>query len=309
MMTINNQEGIILRKKLMTFAALAFTASMVFGTQVFADAVFEKSYLALGADLKASEKKEVLKLLGVDEDDLDEYDVMLITNKDEHKYLDDYLSPSVIGSRALSSVLVEKKDEGNGIQVTTKNISYCTPGMYENALSTAGVTDADVVVAGPFKITGTAALVGAMKAYSEITGEDISEESIDAATQELVVTSDIAEEIDDSDAAEAFIAYVKEELLSSDDFSDSNIDKVIDKASEELGVDVTEEQKEQINQLMKKLEGLDLNIDQLKKQAGNIYNKIKSMDIDTEGFFNKLFKGLSSIFSALTDLFSGLAHE
>ena len=41
--------------------------------------------------------------------------------------------------------------------------------MYENALTTAGVTDATVTVAGPFNITGTAALVGAMNAY-EVQG-------------------------------------------------------------------------------------------------------------------------------------------
>ena len=72
------------------------------------------------------------------------------------------MDKSVIGSRALSSVLVEGKKDGNGIRVTTKNITYCTPGMYENALATAGIKDADIVVAGPFKISGTAALVGAI---------------------------------------------------------------------------------------------------------------------------------------------------
>ena len=50
----------------------------------------------------------------------------------------------MIGTRALSSVLIEKKDKGNGIKVTTSNITYCTTGMYQNALATAGVTDADV---------------------------------------------------------------------------------------------------------------------------------------------------------------------
>ena len=61
----------------------------------------------------------------------------------------------MIGTRALSSVLIEKKDKGNGIKVTTSNITYCTTGMYQNALATAGVTDADVRVAGPLYPTHT----------------------------------------------------------------------------------------------------------------------------------------------------------
>ncbi len=158
---------------------------------VYADAV-EKPYLALGDDLKMGEKQTVLSLLGVKEKNLDDYELVTITNEDEHDYLDNYLSPSISGSRALSSVLIEKKSEGNGIHVTTKNITYCTEGMYENALATAGITDADVVVAGPFQITGTAALVGAMKAYEDMTGEENDDSAKDTATNELVVTGQIA---------------------------------------------------------------------------------------------------------------------
>lgn len=85
--------------------------------------------------------------------------------------------------------------------------------MYENALTTAGVTDATVTVAGPFNITGTAALVGAMNAYEDMTGEDISSESKDAATNELVVTSELAGQLNDSDKAEQFLALIKEKFF------------------------------------------------------------------------------------------------
>ena len=48
--------------------------------------------------------------------------------------------------------------------------------MYENALATAGIENADIKVAGPFNISGTAALVGAIKAYENMTGEEVNEE-------------------------------------------------------------------------------------------------------------------------------------
>lgn len=84
------------------------------------DAKLDVPYISLGADLNAQEKASVLELLGVSEKDLEDYTVATVTNKDEHNYLDSYLDKSVIGSRALSSVLVEGKEDGNGIHVTTK---------------------------------------------------------------------------------------------------------------------------------------------------------------------------------------------
>ena len=134
-----------------------------------ADSVELKPFLSLGADLTKEQRKTVLSLLDVRENELSDYEVIEITNQDEHDYLDDYLSASVIGTKALSSVRVEKVGEEKGIRVETKNITYCTSGMYTNALTTAGVTDAEVVVAGPFGISGTAALVGALQAYEKMT--------------------------------------------------------------------------------------------------------------------------------------------
>ena len=228
---------------------------------------------------------------------------MTVTNKDEHKYLDDYLDSSVIGTRALSSVLIEKKDKGDGINVTTKNITYCTPGMYENALTTAGVTDATVTVAGPFNITGTAALVGAMNAYEDMTGKDISSESKDAATNELVVTSELAQQLDDSEKAEQFLALIKEKVLSDDVKTKSDINDIIDECGKDLDVTITDDQKAQIAELMQKINKLDLNVSDLKEQASKIYDKLSEMDIDTQGIFAKIKMALSSIFAALSGLF------
>ena len=59
--------------------------------------------------------------------------------------------------------------------------------------------DAQVTVVGPFGISGTSALVGAMKAYSVMTGKDISESTMDAATDELVTTAELADSIGDSE--------------------------------------------------------------------------------------------------------------
>lgn len=290
------------KKKLVALSAIMIAGLMTFQANVSADAVEEKPYLSLGADLSASQKSKVLELLGVKENELDQYKVVKVTNKDEHKYLDDYLDSSVIGTHALSSVLIEKRDKGEGIDVTTKNITYCTAGMYENALTTAGVTDANVTVAGAFNITGTAALVGAMNAYEDMTGENISSESKDAATNELVVTSKLADQLNDSEKAEQFLALIKEKVLSDDAKTKEDINTIIDECSKDLDVNITDDQREQIAELMQKINKLDLNVNDLKEQASKIYDKLSEMDIDAQGIFAKIKTVLSSIFAALSGL-------
>lgn len=290
------------KKKLVALSAIMIAGLMTFQANVSADAVEEKPYLSLGADLSASQKSKVLELLGVKENELDQYKVVKVTNKDEHKYLDDYRDSSVIGTHALSSVLIEKRDKGEGIDVTTKNITYCTAGMYENALTTAGVTDANVTVAGSFNITGTAALVGAMNAYEDMTGENISSESKDAATNELVVTSKLADQLNDSEKAEQFLALIKEKVLSDDAKTKEDINTIIDECSKDLDVNITDDQREQIAELMQKINKLDLNVNDLKEQASKIYDKLSEMDIDAQGIFAKIKTVLSSIFAALSGL-------
>lgn len=148
----------------------------------------DKPYLALGANLKEDQKLTVLSLMGIDPANLGQYNVVTVTNEEEHQYLDDYLDASTIGTRALSSVVIVKREKGDGIHIATKNITYCTVGMYKNALATAGLEDADVIVAGPFPLSGTAALIGAMKAYADMENADVDTESLDAAMNEIVVT-------------------------------------------------------------------------------------------------------------------------
>ena len=102
-------------------ACMLFTGA-VSAVNVQADEI-DAPYLALGADLSESEKQTVLSLLEVNPDELDQYMVVTITNAQEHEYLGEYLDASVIGTRALSSVVVEKKEEGTGISVKTSNIT------------------------------------------------------------------------------------------------------------------------------------------------------------------------------------------
>ena len=108
------------KRKIITLSAIMIAGLMTFQANVSADAVEEKPYLSLGADLSKDQKSKVLELLDVDEKALDQYNIVTVTNADEHKYLDDYLDSSVIGTKALSSVLVEKEIREKALMLQRK---------------------------------------------------------------------------------------------------------------------------------------------------------------------------------------------
>lgn len=273
-----------------------------------ADAASVKPFIAFGADLNAKEKKEVIKQLGITEAELADYETIEVTNADEHQYLDEYLAASVIGTRALSSVMIEEADAGSGIEVETHNISFCTEEMYMNALVTAGIEDAKVTVAGPFNISGTAALVGAMKAYGIMTGEEVDADQSDAAMNELVLTGELGEEIGMEQAAE-FVATLKGKVLSEDLSSTEDIVAAIDETAEQFGVAISEGTRTQMVSLMQKIGGLDLNLDSIKNQIEGVYDKIKDMGIDLDdasGLLDKIGDFFAKIWEAIVGFFKGL---
>ncbi len=268
-------------------------------------------YIAFGQDLTSTEKKKVLGSFGITEQDLEDYKTIEITNQEEHEYLGEYMEASVIGKRALSSVMIVKTEEGSGINVTTDNISYCTSGMYVNALVTAGLKDAEVKVAGPFSISGTSALVGAMKAYSVMTGQEITRETMDTATDELVTTAELAETIDDKEKAEELIAAVKQKVFADGLTKSTDIRDAVEASARSLDIDLSQEDVDQIVDLMDKISKVDIDVDAIKEQAGAIYDKLKDAgidlgNVDTRGLFEKVGDVFASIFEAIVDFFKGL---
>ncbi len=295
------------RKKILSmFLAVIMLVSALLAVKpmtAYADTAY-KGYLSLGADLNDEERAKVLELLGVSEEELDDYHVIYVTNAEEHEYLDSYISYNQIGDEAWSSVLITDAKKGSGINVTTKNVIYCTTGMYENALATAGVDDVNVVVAGPFNVSGTAALVGALKAYSEMTGGDVDEEVLDAAIDEMVTTGELEDSIDaDDENVEGLVAYLKEQVASG---NAEDLDQTINDAADKFQITLTEEQIAQLKALLEKLGSIDLDLNTLKSQAQAVYDKLSDMGLDisnihidaeeAKGFFQKIIDFFKSLF-------------
>lgn len=294
-------------KKRFLSLILAMAMLLTSGITAFA-AKDDTPILALGANLSEEQKATVLNLLGVDPADLDSYKVIYVTNEQEHQYLDQYLGASVIGTKALSSVLIRPAAEGSGLNVTTYNISYCTIDMYRNALITAGLKDADVYVAGPVNLSGTAALIGAVKGYEEMTGENVGEEALEAAVNEIVVTGDLGDILGDSEAASDIIAYIKQQIAEEHVESDEDIERIIRNAMKEFNIELSDEQVQELIKLMNKISKLDLDVDALAKQAGELYEKLKGMgldldNIDTEQVGNFITRFFDAIIGFINKLF------
>lgn len=263
----------------------------------------DKPYLALGADLTADQQHTVLSYMGIEAADFDKCDVVYVSNAEEHQYLDSYVPKKQIGTKALSSVLVSLADSGNGLKVSTYNINYCTAGMYKNALATAGVEDANVIVAGPFPLSGTAALVGTFEAYEKLTGKELDESVVDAAMDELVTTGDLEQSIDgDSNDVEAMIADLKGQIASGKIKTPEEIEQAIEKLADKYDLKLSDDDKQKLLGLMKKLQGLDLNWDSIKNQASawasQLQNQLADKNVGQKiaAFFEKLFDMIRSLF-------------
>ena len=282
--------------------------TLIWGMTVSA-APKEGTVIVLGADLTAEQRTTVLNLMGVSEEELTSYTVLTITNAEEHQYLDAYVDPSVIGTKALSSVMVTPEESGHGVMVSTQNINYCTTGMYRNALLTAGVEDAEVLVVGPTELSGTAALIGAIKAYESISGKEISDTTLDTALNELVSTGEIVTKSANSEEVEALIAYIKAKLAAGELETEEDIRKAIAEGQERFGVVLDESEVQQIVDFMMKIKELGLDPNMLLDQAADLYDKFgdellnKATD---EGFWSSVGDFFSNFGKAIADFFKNL---
>lgn len=263
-------------KKIIGFITMLLLIAFCGNTAMAADE--QDVVVALGADLSEQQRAAVLELMGLTEADLEKCTVISITNAMEHEYLDAYLDASVIGSKSLSSVKITKAASGSGVMVTTQNINYCTTGMYRNALMTAGMEDTQVLVVAPTPISGTAGLIGALKAYEVMADKEVSDMALDTALDELITTGELAESIQGeagADEVTALIAWLKNKIASKElDIGDEqSVREAIAEGEKTFGISLTETEKDRIIELLKKLDSLGLNADYLIEQAQSLYEK------------------------------------
>lgn len=276
---------------------LLFTGIFLFTSLTFAKEN-KDIVVALGKDLSEEQKREMLSFFKVD----DSVRLIQVSNEEEREYFGQYIDESILGTRAISSVYVERLPEGEGITVETHNISWVTEDMYRNASITAGVKDARIIVSSPVKVSGTAALTGIMKAFEDLTGESISKEEKEIASEEIAKTVLLGNEIGQEKAQE-LINNIKIYIIDNNIKGKGSIKKVAEEMAKDLGVELTDEQLNQIVSLMRNISKLDLNIEDIKQQLKDISGKIDRIaqqNIEIKSFLGRI---LDAIMSFLNKIF------
>ena len=225
----------------------------------------------IGANLTEEQIAQVYSLFGVERGSVTE---LTVTNQEERAYLDGLVDESLIGSNSISCVYVEVLAPGQGLQIETENLSWCTKDMFINALVTAGIDDAKIVVAAPFPVSGTAALTGIYKAYEDITGETINEVAKLVSTQELIVTGELAEEIGSYDAL-TIVNEIKLILDETKSMNDTELANAIREIAAEYQIQLVDSQVEQLVSLCRSLE--KMNSDELKEKVEYVQNTIRKL--------------------------------
>lgn len=240
--------------------------------------------VTLGANLSDSQKKDMYEYFGTSADAVETIEV---TNKDERKYMEGIATEAQIGTRTFSCSYVEPTTDG-GIQVKVANLTFVTSSMIASTLLTSGMENCNVVAASPIEVSGTGALTGIMMAYESASGEELNEEQKEAATEELVTTGELADDVGQQEASD-IMNQVKQDVIEDNLSEDGEIKDAVNNAADSAGVTLTDEQVDQITELMKKIAQYDYDVNALKDTLDNLSGK-------SEGFFDKIGNFFKDIF-------------
>lgn len=305
--------ALLMSSIMMINTALAIDTSVI-------DEKWGKATFVYGSGLSSNEIKETARLLGIE--NIDNVNLAMVDGQDEIKYLG---SGSGDDSAMISSVLVQKKGEGTGIDLeitTPSNITQISEGQYRNAAITAGVTDCAIVVGSIKPVTGESALTGIYKAF-EANGQVLDRDRMVVAQEELEITNEIAQENKNKDGfnidtLNQVIIEVKQEI---NNYYNNNETKADAQEIEQFIIDtiekydlenvITQDQIDRLIQLFADyqqtgaidsqavLDELSMMADDLSEVAGQIYEDAKE-----SGILDKIVDFIQSILNAISNALS-----
>lgn len=273
-------------------------SSLGINNQVFADRLEDDEIVVLGKNLNEKQRAQMLSEFGVK---ANEVKIIEITNEEERQYLGKFVDEKQLGTRAISSAYIKRLPEGKGVSVSSNNISWVTNDMYRNALVTAGVSDAEVKISSPVEVSGTAALTGIMKAYEDMSGKVISELEKEVASEEIAKTAELGSIIG-KEEAEKLVGAVKIYIIENGITNTEDIVKAIENISKDMEITLTKEQQKYLMELMEKISNMDLNIDDIKSQIGDIVkglDKLIKENVEVRNLLQRILDSISNFFSRL----------
>ena len=226
--------------------------------------------VTLGADLTQDQKNTMMNYFKADSSQVQ---VITVTNQDERNLLGNYVPSEQIGTRTLSCAYVKPTQSG-GIKVRTANLNYVTCNMIATALSTAGVTNCEVVAACPYEVSGTGALTGVMKAYESASGQELDSTKKDLAAKEVVVTGDVAQQVG-QDNATNIINQAKLQIIGDNIQNADEIYNIVNNIAVQNGVTLTQDELDTIVSLLQQIAQQNYDIQEMKTTLEDIQQNLE----------------------------------
>ena len=258
-------------KKGKLLATLLCSASMVMGSLVptvpaMADAM---KVVTLGADLSDEQKNTMLKYFKVDSSQVQ---IIYVTNQDERDHLSSYVPLEQIGTRTVSCAYVKPTTSG-GIKVRTANLNWVTCNMIASSLSTSGVTNCEVVAACPFEVSGTGALTGIQMAYETASGQKLDETKKELATEEMVVTGNLADSVGQNDAT-TVINQAKMQVIADNVQNADDIYNIVVNISNNNNVTLTDDEINTIVNLLQQISQQDYDYSEMQETLERVNDNV-----------------------------------
>lgn len=290
-----------LKRKLI---ALSTCGILIIGNLNFAFADSTR-VVTIGVNNSSQQRETILKYFGVNEN---EVEVIEVNNQEERKYLEGIATEAQIGRKTYSCAYVQPTNNG-GINVKTANLTWLTSATVASTLTTAGLKNADVVVASAIPASGTGALTGIMKAFETATGETLDESKKELATEELVITGDLGEDVG-QDVATGVVNDIKTEIIKNGTSDTTQIADTITNVTNNYNITLSPEQQEKLANLMLKISQEDYDYNSIKDSLNGVKDivndKLKEEGIQiNQGFLDSV----KDFFDGIGDWFTGLLGE
>lgn len=277
----------------MTIIASSIVPSFADGTRV----------VTIGVNNTTEQRQKIFSYFGVKEN---EVQVLEVNNKEEREYLGGVATEAQLGTKTYSCSYVEPTNSG-GINVKTANITWVTSSMVASTLSTAGMTNANAVIAAVFPVSGTGALTGVMKAFEDASGKKLDEDKKELASEELITTGDLGDKIG-QDKATGVVNDIKTEVIKNGTSDATQIADIINNVTNNYNVTLTDAQIKQITDLMEKIASQKYDYNSMKQTLNNVSDVVQDnlKEAGEKVGDSGIMDSVGGLFSSIGDWFSNL---
>ena len=209
-----------------------------------------------GGDLAPEGRQELAQLFGVDQSAKTD----TVTTQELAGALEGTGIPVAPTDKAISSAAVTCLEKGEGLTVRTQNITRMTSSVYANALVTAGVGDATILVAAPAAnpVTGETALVGVLKAFPQCqAGKPPEPARVRLAYEQLAQTVALAGEGGDLGKASTVLLKAAQPVVTREARDDAAIGAALDAAATGENLTIPPAKRGELIAFLNKLGGTD----------------------------------------------------